>query len=382
MMLLFSTLLYAQHLNKIRILDSEEGNPIANARVLFHGEIAYSNDDGFIMIPQNTNEVEVSKSGYNTIKINKMPSVIRLSPAYKEIEEIKIVNVDIRKIFIDVHKNYKKVYNTDPSIYEIVYKQKDYFNDSLSFLLIADAQVWTADNSYNFKAAQEKEYDGFVQLELNSLKHLNSSILGNNICEGYSINQSRDFVGNLFFNYELRRTLNYFRIEGAKYSGRLIRENGNEQIINFKISTSIIDVYGLITYNKIDKAITNYEINYDQSKFPAEKRITSTNESFEYKVGNGVIIYEFYKTSKKYLPSFMKTRGYSYCIYGGVQNKNAFDREIIFRRHQKAKTSGLVDRIDLNKKIWENIPTRQTNQNNIILSREEERFLNETAYEN
>lgn len=378
--LFLSTFIYAQNMYKVRIINSEEGNPITNARVLFHNEITYSNDDGFVIIPKNVTEIEVSKFGYNPIKINKIPSIILLSPTYNDIEEVNIININIKNFFIDIYKNYRKAYSTKPSVYDIVYKQKDYLNNYLTFLLISEAQLWTEDNSYNFKSAQEKNYDDFVQLELNSLKHIKSTLFQDNICQGYSINYSKDFVGNFFFNYELKRILNFFSIEGVKYSGKIIKENYDEQIISFKISTSIIDIKGMITYNKIDKAISYYEMTYDQSKSPAEKRLTSTNENFEYKVGNGIIIYEFHKVNKKYLPSLIKTKGYSYCLYKDSNNKIDFDREIVFRKQQKEKKTSLINKVDLNKKIWENIPP--INEINILLSDEEEKFINDTTYEN
>ena len=374
-------LFQTQTLRKIKIIDAQDGKPIANARIIFNNEVVYSNDDGFALITENVSNMEVSQSGYQSQKITKISEQIKLKPIYNDIEEIRIVNVDIKELFKNVQKNLKKNYFSEPSLYDITYKQKDSDNDSLNFLMIANAKLWTSSNSYNFKSAFNKNYDDFIQIDLENIKYLKSDITDNDICKGYSLNQSKDFVGNIFLNYEMQRTNYYFEIKDAKFSGRLLNENGDEQTISFKVISSEIDVNGKLVYNKKDKALLYYELEYDQTKSPSVKRKTMEGQELEYKVGNGIIIYDFYKKDGKYFPAQSKTMGFTFCTLNNETHKIHFDREIVFQKHNSTQTNGLTNKIDLSKLIWKNVPTNQSKESKVLLSQEEEKFVNEKSYE-
>ncbi|MGA9212603.1 hypothetical protein, partial [Kaistella sp.] len=350
---------------KLRIIDSENGDPIPNARIIDANMIMYSNDDGFILLPEITKNIEVSASGFQTEKFSHFNKIVKLKPLYKEIDEVKIINVDIKKLFSDVLKNYEKRYYNKPSIYNILYKQKNSDDDILSFLLIADGKLWTESNTYNYKDAFNKRFDNFIQMEVDSVKYFKSAISENNFCKGQSLNRSKDFIGNLFFNYELVRVNYYFKTKDAKYSGKIVNDSNNEQTIVFKINTSEIDVSGTITYQKIDKTIIHYELNYDQSKYPSYKVKNKSGLEYEFKVGNGVTYYDFYKKGDKYLPSLSGTKGYSYCTYDELKQKNSFSREIIFQKFSETNISELPNKIDLTKRIWENISKEKTQNNSV-----------------
>ncbi|KFF75822.1 hypothetical protein HX13_07300 [Chryseobacterium sp. P1-3] len=121
---LFIFFFYAVSAQKIRIVDAENGNPVSNARIILRDQIIYSNEDGFAPLGQDAGDFEVSASGFQTEKVPVFIAEIKLKPIYKNIDEIKIINVDIRKIFDDVSKNYDKRYYSGPSLYDIVYKEK------------------------------------------------------------------------------------------------------------------------------------------------------------------------------------------------------------------------------------------------------------------
>ncbi|SIS64103.1 hypothetical protein SAMN05421796_101765 [Chryseobacterium piscicola] len=366
---------------KLRIIDSENGDPIPNARIIDATMIMYSNDDGFILLPKTTKNIEVSALGFQTEKFSHFNKIVKLKPLYKEIDEVKIINIDIKKLFSDVLKNYEKRYYSKPSIYNILYKQKNSDDDILSFLLIADGKLWTESNTYNYKDAFNKRFDNFIQMEVDSVKYFKSTISENDFCKGQSLNRSKDFIGNLFFNYELARVNYYFKTKDAKYSGKIVNDSNNEQTIVFKINTSEIDVSGTITYQKIDKTIIHYELNYDQSKYPSYKVKNKNGLEYEFKVGNGVTYYDFYKKGDKYLPSLSGTKGYSYCTYDELKQKNSFSREIIFQKFSETNISELPNKIDLTKRIWENISKEKTQNNSVLLSEEEQKFIDEKSYE-
>lgn len=140
---LFSAFFSAQ---KLQVVDSENGKSIANARIILSNQLLYTNEDGFAPVDENSKDFEVSASGFKKENFKNFSSVIKLEPVFKNIEEVKIINVDIKKIIEDLHKNYNKRYFDKPSLYDITFKSKGFNNDSLFFMVIAEAKLWTKSN--------------------------------------------------------------------------------------------------------------------------------------------------------------------------------------------------------------------------------------------
>lgn len=373
---------FSQELMKIKIVDSEDGKPITNARIILLNGIFYSNDEGSALVPPTSNNIEISAYNYKTKSLKEISNLIELEPVYKNIEEVVISNIDIKKLFSEVLKNYKKKYYNEASVYDIIYKQKNIDDDELSFLLISKGKMWTVSNMYNYKSAFKREYDDFIQLELNDVKYFKNSISENEICKGQSLNQSLDFVGNLFFNYELNRVNDYFNINKAKYSGKIISQSGNEQNIIFKIDSPTINVSGSIVYDKKEKVILHYQLDYDQTNYPSYKRKSKDGLEYDFKVGNGTIYFDFYKRDNKYLPSIAGTKGFSYCTINNLKHKNSFSREIIFNKFLESNVLELTNKVDLNKRIWSNLNySVKKDDSTILLSETEKEFINEKEYE-
>ena len=146
---------------KLRVVDSENGNPIPNARIILQDQIIYTNEDGFAPVNPDAVNFEVSASGFQKEKIQAFNAQVKLKPIYKNIDEIKIINVDIKKIFEDINKNYHKKYYDDPSLYDVVYKEKGFDNNKLYFSGHCRSEVLSKNNQYNFK-------DGFRKTMMKS----------------------------------------------------------------------------------------------------------------------------------------------------------------------------------------------------------------------
>ena len=129
LVLLFSSCaVLSQKLKKTTIVDSETGLTIPNARIILTDQIYYSNDDGSILLPKDAKNFEVSISGYETLNTSEISDILKLKPLYKDIDEIKIVSIDIKKIFKEVSKNYSDKYYDKPAIYDITFWQKSFEN--------------------------------------------------------------------------------------------------------------------------------------------------------------------------------------------------------------------------------------------------------------
>ena len=268
---LFSGFLFSQNLKKIKVIDSQDSKPISNVRLLFSNEVVYSNDDGFALIPENVKNLETSKSGYQTEKLNKVSEIISLTPLYQDIEEVKIVNIDVKKIFKDVSNRYSEIYYDKSAIYDVTFKQRAFENNDMKLLMIAHGKFWSRDGSYNSKEAFNNKFDNFVQLQIDDLRYLKSKPYENFI-KVKKQDKGHDYIGSLFFSYELFNINRFIGFKKSLTTGRLIHENKEEQEISFSIKTDQNLLYrGRITYNKKDKAITYYEMNFRQSNFPPEK---------------------------------------------------------------------------------------------------------------
>ncbi|MCU7616864.1 hypothetical protein NZ698_06620 [Chryseobacterium sp. PBS4-4] len=370
-----STFLSAQ---KIQVVDAENNKPIGNARIILENRVVYTNDDGFAPVESTEKNLEISATGFTKQNLSTFTSLIKLKPSFKDIEEVKIVSVDIKTIFEDVFKNYHKRYFDDPSLYDITLKQRAFDNDKLHFMVIAEAKLWSESNMYNFKDGFRKDYDNILQIQLNDVKYL-KNIKSDSVFSQKTDEFSHEIVGNFFFNYEIYRTLLNLRNKETKFSGNLISDDGEEQIINCKIKSSYgININGEIKYNKKDKVITSYEFTYLQGDFPTQKKVTTDGKKFSKKLGNATIKFEFYKKDGVYLPSLnsLNTDNFVFFYEDQVHTKKG-SREIIYNSFSKSDKKGLESKVDLNKSIWENIPVKEDKETAILLSKEEQEFINQ-----
>ncbi|WP_027388857.1 carboxypeptidase-like regulatory domain-containing protein [Chryseobacterium gregarium] len=372
---IISTLLPAQ---KIQVIDAENNKPIGNARIILENKVVYTNDDGFAPVEPTGKNLEISAAGFQKQNLSSFTALVKLKPSFKDIEEVKMVNVDIKTIFEDVFKNYHKRYFDDPSLYDITLKQRAFDNDKLHFMVIAEAKLWSGNNMYNWKNGIKKNYDDIVQIQLNNIKYLKNS-KSDSIFSQKTDEFSHEIVGNFFFNFEIYRTLLNLRNKATRFSGNLISDDGEEQVINCKIKSSYgTDISGEIRYNKKDKVITGYEFTYLQGDFPTEKKVTADGKEFSRKLGNATIKFEFYKKDGVYLPSLNSLNTDNFVIFykDQVHTKKA-SREIVYNSFSKSDQKGLESKIDFNKSIWENIPVKEDKETTILLSREEQEFINQ-----
>lgn len=362
---------------KLRVVDAETETPVPNARIILSNQIVYTNEDGFAPVDQGASGFEISASGFQNVKAAQFNSVIKLKRAYKDIEEVKMASIDLRKIFEDVSKNYKKRYYREPSLYDVVYKEKMSDNDKLYFLTIAETKLWSKGNYYNYKDGFQKEYDNILQMQLNNVKYL-KKIKSDNIFTTGTTEFSHEYMGNYFFNFELNRVLFHLKTKGTKSTGWMVFEEGDEQQVVFKIkSGSGIDMKGEFKYNKADKVITYFEIHYLQENYPMVKRKTADGTEYDYQLGNALLVFDFYKNNGVYVPALNKLEGYNYiAVYKGVKHVKSMSRELIYNTFKKSDDKGLTPRVDFSKNIWENVPVEESKNNTILLSEEEQTFVN------
>lgn len=126
---------------KLQVVDSENGKPIPNARIILQNQIVYTNEEGLAPVDQSSINFEVSASGFRKVTIQEFYSPVKLKRGYKKIDEVKLIKVDLKDILEDVAANYKKRYYTEPSLYDVIYKEKRSDNNQIHFLVIAETKL-------------------------------------------------------------------------------------------------------------------------------------------------------------------------------------------------------------------------------------------------
>ncbi len=59
---------------KLQVVDSENGKPIPNARIILQNQIVYTNEEGLAPVDQSSINFEVSASGFRKVTIQEFYS--------------------------------------------------------------------------------------------------------------------------------------------------------------------------------------------------------------------------------------------------------------------------------------------------------------------
>lgn len=368
-----SSLLFSQ---KIKIVDAENGKAISGARIILENQVLYSNDDGFALINRDQKNFEVSAFGFKKERIQSFRSVVKLKRHYKEIKEVTIVPVDFKKIFQDVLKNYSKRYYSKPSMYDVIIKQKNFDNDKLHLMVVSEAKLWSRTNA--FSEGMYYNLNNEFQMQLNNVKYLKKNE-SDSIFLGNTNEFTNPYTDDIFFNFELIRILKHLKKGKAKFSGKILSDEDGEKLISFKVKPkngSVIE--GNFKYNSAQKVITYYQATYLMEHIPAQQKISKDRVIFMQKYGDATLTYDFYSKDGKYIPSFTSFEADNYKMYSkGQSHTKRLMREMIFSRFSETDKKGLDPKVNFLKNIWENVPVKEDKESAILLSDEEQAFVNQ-----
>lgn len=373
-LILCNSFLFAQ---KIKIVDAETFNAISNARIISANNVYYSNDDGFVLLPEISKNLVISAYGYETLKNPDYNTVLKLKPLYNQIDGVKIVSIDFQKILKEVADNYSDIYYNKPIIYDVEIKQKSFENQELKVLMIADGKFWSKNGMYNAKDAFNDKFDNFVQLQIDNLRYLKTEPSQNFVREKKP-KISHDNIGDLFLHYELWRTHRLSKIKNAKISGKLINENGDDQEISFSIKADSSYAYnGKFIYNKKDKAITHFELDFTQNKSEPSIYKDENGKEFKRQLGNGIIIFDYYKRDDKYFPSKISfiTKGFK-TITENQTFEYSSSRDVIFKSFETTDKKALENPVKINQPYWTKLKISD-DKGNVLLTNEEQKFIND-----
>ena len=358
---------------KVRIIDSEENKPLQNVRIMSDNVVLHSNDDGEVELKNDKKPLNIFAQGYEELTLESLTPIIKLKPLYKDIEEVKISKIDIRQMFQNALKDYLSIYYSKPSLYQSTIKQKGYIDGKMINLLIANIDIWALANAYNFKA--QDNVDSFVQIGFNNIKYFKTKVSSNDYPFNTDIQITpKNFIQKLFFNSEIIGFLN--DTKNSVFVSKILSENQNIQIIYFETKDEINTYKGKFTYSKTDKVISSFDL-YITNMSQSFKNKNKRGEAYEGVATSNNIKYDFYKKDGKYLPALVYTEIKGYALYKEKKYPVSFIQEINFQKFLESDKKGLKNKIDLNKNLTENIANKEIKENNTLLSKEEQKFIDE-----
>lgn len=368
---------HAQTYVVCQIRDKVTEAVIPNGRVAHQNKLFYANDDGNVLIPNTLDSFEVSATGYQTEVFFTASSTLRLTPAYQNIPEISFVGVDVRKVFENTLQQYKTRYYVQPSLYRGTLKQKGYIDGELINLVVADINLWSRFNFFNFKAVPN--FDSFVQIGLDHVKYGKTS----KDKVDYPFNTDvqlipTDFVRTIFMNNQLTAIL--ASTKDNSIHGKVI-ENGTElRYISFDATENIADgtqISGYFTYHVKDSLITNLEVSIKQKNNTRYEK-NKKGEAYTVETTHFNVVFDFYKNVDRYVPAQIQVSGSGFGKYKGKEIPFSFTQILSLSDFQPTTTKGLKRKINLNKNLVDNIPSKERNKmDELLLSKEEQQFIDE-----
>lgn len=369
------SIIKSQTMNTITVLDAEDSSPVSNAKIVTDNGVFYTNEDGKVLIPPQNKNIEVSAQSYEIKNIDGNSLIISLKPVYRNIEEVAITNIDIKKIFQSTIDNYQKIYYTDPSLYTGTIKQKSFIDNKLIHLLVADINIWLRYNFFNF--GKSNDPDSFFQIGLNNIKYYKTKKMDDDfVFQSVPNLIPKDFIRTSFMNYHLTGILN--SMKDLKIKTKLLYENSGIENIYFESEENTeagVKFTGILTYNRNDNAIVNLKTNIDQKNTSSEKTDKNGNK-YTSQTTKAEVFYDFYKKNNKYIPSFVTANGSGYLLQNGEKTPFSAYQEIKLEKFQEGNRRGLKNKINLAKTFIENVPDKSINETQTLLSKEEQEFIN------
>lgn len=374
-MTFFSTSIFAQI--KYKVVDIETKNILNNVAIVTTDELVYyTNEDGEVLIPKNITNFTVISPLYEKQTINnsgEKGNVIELQPKVKEIAEVVITKkLSLYKIAQSVIENYDNIYYNTPAIYNANLMQKTYYDNKLNHLFIADTDIWEKNGSYKLGiSGAMANPKNFVQLSFNKIKYFKTKITDGSFDNDM---QPRTFNRLLFFNFNLAFVFKY--TDENTYTSTYENIADDELLIKFKsgfLKKQQASIEGELIYNTKTKAITyiKWTANQDVTrKTKTNSEIHSSQFTSEFRV----FLYQ-----GKYIPSLLNYSAEGYITKeNDIKKHNYLAKGIVqYGKLTPATDSGLKNSIDITKPLSDNISNKVVNSSNILLSKEEQEFINE-----
>lgn len=367
---------------EIIILDITTKKPIPEVHLFYKalnlGTI--TNADGKANILLKPSELACLHLNYNDKLITKENLIsldtIWLTPKVIALDEVVIHKVNLEKKLQYVLDNYFDLYIDYPTEKECSFKETYLLDNNYYRLFLADMKWWSK-SSINYP---KKKLNKFIKLRLGKISYSKKKQLNlkNEKTEQISI-VPNTFIPFLYLDHLLKLLI--ANIENTEHT--IDMENSNTISITYqtnwntkenKVSSRHI---GKITFDKKTNAIIQL-INNFEFKNSFKKQLTpASKKEFIFESKNNIIKYDFLKNNQK-----KWTLKHLYLKFNGsvtsdhIKHSVQLSNSISVLKETKVKRVKNKGSIDLNKNIYENLPSETlTNSNTILLSEKEKKFI-------
>ena len=379
--LIFLNLFAEAQVKEFVVIDSRTKEPLNAVSTFFSAsnEGSVTNADGKVKIHfvNNTDSLLFTHVGYNPKKIVLKDYVnvdtIRLTPSSILLKEVAVYSLDLKKKLAELLKNYHKLYPSQPVIYDCTYKESQKVNDTLARL--AQVQLKWYDKNYRFDFSKP-----FYKHNQISLSAIDYSKLASDDADLVK----KSFIENKYLFRLLHLNFYAFVVNlGSDISIQSIEKYSNYKKVIF--STPIVEkgeitMYlndGVIYFDNETGAIIEIDFKYEYNNH--SEILTSSKGKIPYttKTKRHHVNLSFKKLDdKKWGISTFNSVLEAESIINNKSYAIQITQEFLVTKTMEGRQIPVNEQIDLTKPFYENLPLNKNLASKILLTKEEEEFIN------
>jgi len=379
--LIFLSLFAEAQVKEFIVADSLTKKPLSAVSAFFYttNEGSITNSDGKVKVffINNTDTLTLSHVGYEPKNILLKDFIkvdtIRLTPSSILLKEVAVYSMDLKKKLADLLKNYDKLYPSQPISYDCTFKESAKVNDTLARL----TQVQLKWYDKNYRLDFTKPFYKQNQASLTSIDY-------SKLAADDSDLSKKGFIENkILFNL---LHLNFYTLilnRGIDLSIQSVDKYTNYTKVIF--STSIVEkgeivMYlndGIIYFDNESGAIIEIDFNYDynnhgENSTSLKDKIPYTSKTKRHHVKLTFKKLEDNKWGISTLQSVLDGELY----YNNKRYDFQTTQDFLITTIKKGRQIPVKEQIDLTKPFYENLPLNKNVVSKILLTNEEEAFMN------
>lgn len=362
------------------VLDLSTKEPIPFVNVLYPQlmEGSISNEDGKVRLSVRSDSVVFSHIGYKTKKL--IPSsdaslidTIFLKPSVHTLGEITVFDIDIKEKIRSILKDYHKLYNVSPLLYECTYKEK--VTKDVDLIRLSQAQLKWRNKSHVFNPNQTLESQH--QMSLSSIDY--SKILNKEDVTNTGFVANQYLFKYLHINFHLVMILEFATEINVDSIER------NELLTKVTFNTSIREggetvMYlkrGILYFDNTTNAVVKADFTFVHNNKHYDQVISEENTPYTSQVNEHRVSLSFMAHSKKklVLSSFL-SNAIGEFIYEGDTIQVQIEQDLYITKVERGKKIPKEQQIDLRKPFFDNFPIDKQTESKILLTKKELDFIN------
>ncbi|RUT69312.1 hypothetical protein D0817_15805 [Flavobacterium cupreum] len=380
LLLLLSLTGFSQNLEFL-VLDEITKQPIENVSLFYSklNEGTFTNTEGKAVLKENKVALLISNPGYQDIILNpdqlKKSNTVFMNPQAVELDEVIVNSFDLKKALQYVSDNYNKLYVSTAFEKECNFKETLSVENKLKRLILTKVNWWG--KSYELK----KNYDE-LKLRLGAVEYSKNRALDilvdspeENLPSGTGFIETKSLISVLYLNVFIKN----FLVSLNQFNSNVEKSSANEIIVSFEtewVKNKDVESrsVGKIVFDKQSKAIVEF-VNEIEFKNRIVKKTTSiTKKEYSYETLKNSTKHDFYKNNDNLwsLKSFFVTADL-YIDYDKKRYFTSFENSIYVLKESRVNKVNNEGLINLEKPIYQSLPSNTIAGNNSILLTEKEK---------